>query len=49
VLDAKGKIVSDMVMVKGREEHHAEGNYVISFYNLGKLIGRRWTFGWRTC
>jgi integrase/recombinase XerD len=33
VLDAKGKIVSDMVMVKGREEHHAEGNYVISFYN----------------
>ena len=33
VLDAKGKIVSDMVMVKGREERHAEGNYVISFYN----------------
>jgi integrase/recombinase XerD len=33
VLDAKGRIVSDMVMVKGREEHHAEGNYVISFYN----------------
>jgi hypothetical protein len=49
VLDAKGKIVSDMVMVKVREERHAEGNYVISFYNLGKLIGRRWTFGWRTC
>jgi hypothetical protein len=33
VPDAKGKIVPDMVMVKGREERHAEGNYVISFYN----------------
>ena len=33
VLDAKGKIVSDMVILKGREKHHAEGNYVISFYN----------------
>jgi hypothetical protein len=33
VLDAKGKIISDMVMVKGREERHAEGTYCICFYN----------------
>jgi hypothetical protein len=33
VLDAKDKIVPNMVSVKGVEEHHAEGNYVISFYN----------------
>ena len=33
VLDAKDKIVPHMVRVKGVEEHHAEGNYVISFYD----------------
>jgi hypothetical protein len=33
VLDAKGKMVADMVTVKGREERHTEGGYVISFYN----------------
>ena len=33
VLDAKGKIVSDMVMVKRREDRHAEGTYCICFYN----------------
>jgi hypothetical protein len=33
VPDARGKIIPDMVMVKGREERHPEGNYVISFYN----------------
>jgi hypothetical protein len=33
VLDAKGKMVADMVTVKEREERHAEGGYVISFYN----------------
>ncbi len=40
-LDAKGKIVPDMVVVKGREERHAEGNYVISFYNP--------SLTWRKC
>jgi len=34
VLDANGKIVPDMVRVRGCEEHHPEGNYVISYYNL---------------
>ena len=33
VLDAKGKIVSDIVMVKGREERHAGGTYCVCFYN----------------
>jgi hypothetical protein len=33
VLDAEGKIIPDTVMVKGREERHSEGNYLISFYN----------------
>jgi hypothetical protein len=33
VANANGKIVPDMVMFKGREERHAEGNYFISFYN----------------
>ena len=33
VLDAKGKIVSDLVRVKGVEQHHSEGNYVISYYD----------------
>ncbi len=33
VPNAKGKIVSDMVMAKGREERHAEGTYCICFYN----------------
>lgn len=33
VLDPKGKMVADMVTVKGREERHTEGGYVISFYN----------------
>ncbi len=33
VLDAKGKMVADMVTVKGRGERHTEGGYVISFYN----------------
>lgn len=32
VLDAKGKIVPDMVVVNGCEERHAEGNYVVSFH-----------------
>ncbi len=35
VLDAKGKIVADMVRVNGHEERHPEGSYVISFYNPG--------------
>ena len=33
VLDAKGKIVPDMVRVNRCEEHHPEGTYVISYYN----------------
>jgi integrase/recombinase XerD len=33
VLDAKDKIVPNLVSIKGVEEHHGEGNYVISFYN----------------
>jgi len=33
VFDDKGKIVSDIVMVKEREERHAEGTYSICFYN----------------
>src|SRR5271154_1702616 len=33
VLDAKGKIVPDMVRVNRCEEHHPEGAYVISYYN----------------
>jgi integrase len=41
VLDAKDKIVPNMVSVKGVEEHHAEGNYVISFYNP--------TLTWQKC
>jgi hypothetical protein len=36
-----GKIVADMVMVKGREERHPEGDYVISFYNP--------SLTWRKC
>src|SRR5208283_4000844 len=33
VIDAKEKIVSDMVIVNGIEERHPEGNYCICFYN----------------
>ena len=33
VLDAKGKIIPNMVLVNGREVRHDEGTYVISFYN----------------
>lgn len=41
VLDAKGKIVPDMVRVNGSEERHAEGTYCICFYNP--------RLTWRTC
>jgi hypothetical protein len=41
VLDAKGKMLADMVTVKGREERHAEGGYVIFFYNQSLL--------WQNC
>lgn len=41
VLDAKGKIVPDMVRVYGSEERHAEGTYCICFYNP--------RLTWRTC
>ena len=33
VLDAKGKIIPDMLIVNGLEERHAEGTYCICFYN----------------
>ena len=33
VLDDKGKIVPNMVLVNGREVRHDAGTYVISFYN----------------
>ena len=33
VLDARGKIVPDMVIINGVEERHAEGGYYICFYN----------------
>ena len=33
VLDAKGKIIPDMLIVNALEERHAEGTYCICFYN----------------
>jgi integrase/recombinase XerD len=41
VLDAKGKIVPNMVLVNGREVRRDEGTYVISFYNP--------TLTWQKC
>jgi len=40
VLDAKGKIVADMVHVNSHEERHPEGEYCICFYNP-KLTWRK--------
>jgi hypothetical protein len=41
VLDAKGKIIPNMVLVNGREVRHDEGTYVISYYNP--------TLTWQKC
>jgi hypothetical protein len=41
VLDDKGKVVPNMVLVNGREVRHDEGTYVISFYNP--------TLTWQKC
>lgn len=35
VLDRKGKIVRDHVLVAGRDEHHPEGSYYIEWYEEG--------------
>ena len=34
----KGKIVRDRVWVAGRDEHHAEGNYYLEWYQDGKRL-----------
>ncbi|HEX6501657.1 MAG TPA: tyrosine-type recombinase/integrase [Terriglobales bacterium] len=37
-VERKGKLVRDHVLVAGREEHHAEGNYYLEWYQASKRI-----------
>ncbi len=36
VVERKGKIIRDHVLVKGRDEHHPEGCYYLDWYDDGK-------------
>lgn len=36
IVERKGKIIRDHVLINGREEHHPEGRYYLEWYEAGK-------------
>ena len=55
VVENRGKVVRDHVLLAGQDEHHAEGTYYIEWYENGKrhrkaVAEQRSSTGWlMTC